>query len=78
MAHSIQPVRRANYGLDAPGLVRGYLLGGAAMIALGLAARVWAPNTLVFFISLILLWPGAIFFVEGHPDGLEQPCRQVP
>jgi arsenite methyltransferase len=65
MAHSIQPVRRANYGLDAPGLVRGFLLGGAALIALGLAARVWAQNTIVFIIGSILLWPGAIFFVEG-------------
>ncbi len=65
MAHSIQPVRRANYGLDAPGLVRGFLLGGAALIALGLAARVWAPNTIVFIIGSILLWPGAIFFGEG-------------
>ena len=65
MAHSIQPVRRADYGLDAPGLVRGFLLGGAALIALGLAARVWAPNTIVFIIGSILLLPGAIFFVEG-------------
>src|SRR6476620_10108244 len=65
MAHSIQAVKRTNYGLDAPGLVRGFLMGGAALIALGLAARVWAPNTLVFFISVLLLWPLAIFFVEG-------------
>jgi SAM-dependent methyltransferase len=56
---------RADYGLDAPALVRSFLLGGAALIALGLALRAWVPYTIATIIGTILLWPGAIFFVEG-------------
>jgi ubiquinone/menaquinone biosynthesis C-methylase UbiE len=46
-------------------MVRGFLLGGAALIALGLALRAWAPYTFATILGTILLLTGAIFLIES-------------
>jgi SAM-dependent methyltransferase len=65
MARTIQPEGRADYGLDAPGLVRGFLLGGAALIALGIALRAWLTKGIVAVGGAVLIWTGAVFLIEG-------------
>ena len=65
MIQETRPLAHPDYGLDAPALVRGFLHGGAALIALGLALRAWAPYRIATIIGSILLLPGAIFFIES-------------
>jgi arsenite methyltransferase len=65
MAHTLEPAGRADYGLDAPGLVRGFLLGGAALIAAGVALIAWRPAAIVAIGGGILTSIGAVFAVEG-------------
>jgi arsenite methyltransferase len=65
MAHTLQPAERVDYGLDAPGLVRGFLLGGAALIAAGIALIAWKPAAIVAIGGGILTSIGAVFALEG-------------
>jgi Methyltransferase domain len=65
MARTIQTAGRTDYGLDAPGLVRGFLLGGAALIALGIGLLAWMPGGIVAIGGGVLLLTGAVFVVEG-------------
>jgi len=57
--------RKANYGLDAPGLVQFFLIFGGALAVAGIAMIVWRKNAIVFAIGLTLVFPGVIFFIEG-------------
>src|SRR5258705_9377976 len=57
--------RKANYGLDAPGLVRFFLIFGGALAVAGIALIVWRKNAILFAIGLTLVFPGVIFFIEG-------------
>ena len=57
--------RKANYGLDAPGLVRFFLIFGGALAVGGIAMIVWRKNAILFAIGLTLVFPGVIFFIEG-------------
>ena len=57
--------RKANYGLDAPGLVRFFLIFGGALAVAGIAMIVWPKNAIVFAVGLTLVFPGVIFFIEG-------------
>jgi len=57
--------RKANYGLDAPGLVRFFLIFGGALAVTGIALIVWRKNAIVFAVGLTLVFPGFIFFLEG-------------
>jgi SAM-dependent methyltransferase len=65
MAHRNQSAARGDYGLDAPGLVRGFLLGGAALIALGIGVRAWMRARLVTIAWGMLVCTGAVFIFEG-------------
>src|SRR6266487_3155922 len=57
--------RKANYGLDAPGLVRFFLIFGFALLAGGIALIAWRKNALLFALGLTIFFPGLIFFIEG-------------
>jgi ubiquinone/menaquinone biosynthesis C-methylase UbiE len=56
---------RPDYGLDAPGLVRAFLLGGASAVVVSMALILWAGAGLLAILGNLLLWPGLIFFIEG-------------
>jgi len=53
-----QSVPQPNYGIDAPNLCRGFLLGGGAMLAAFAAQRIWLPDG-------ILRWAGAAALIAG-------------
>ncbi|HEV8293242.1 MAG TPA: class I SAM-dependent methyltransferase [Tepidisphaeraceae bacterium] len=57
--------RKANYGLDAPGLVKFFLVFGGALAVAGIALIVWHKNAILFAVGLTLIFPGVIFFTEG-------------
>jgi hypothetical protein len=65
MAHRNRATERGDYGLDAPGLVRGFLLGGAALIAMGIGVRAWMRAGLIAIGGAILVFTGAIFVFEA-------------
>ncbi len=53
---------RANYGLDAPGVVRVMALLGMSLIGAGLLLHaVFAPGTPLSRLGITLLWPGGSF-----------------
>ncbi len=64
MTISAQKASAANYGLDAPGLVRGFLVGGIAGVIIGVGLLLWgAPlsNWLLIGIGIYFLLLGACF-----------------
>jgi len=56
---------RANYGLDAPGLVRFFLIFGLALTVIGVALVAWRKNAVLISIGFTLFFPGLVFFIEG-------------
>src|SRR4051812_42809556 len=56
---------KPNYGLDAPGLVKLFFLGGGAMAAIGIALILWRKNGLLIAIGFTVLFPGITFFLES-------------
>jgi arsenite methyltransferase len=65
MSTKVAHAARPDYGLDAPGLVRAFLLGGAAAVAGGIALIFRAGTGLIVILGHLLLWPGLLFFIEG-------------
>src|SRR5262245_27165820 len=65
MTQTASRSRQADYGLDAPGLVRRFLLGGIALVALGTTAIVWSGSGWLLGISIMLLLSGVILLGEG-------------
>jgi len=57
--------RKANYGLDAPGLVRFFLIFGFVLLASGIALIIWRKNGLLVAVGFTIFFPGLIFFLEG-------------
>lgn len=60
--------KKPDYGLDAPGVVRGFLFGGPVLTALGYFARAWAtPRNIgpVIGISYSMFYCGIVLFVES-------------
>jgi len=57
--------RKANYGLDAPGLVRLFFFGGGLLVLLGAALIAWRKNGLLIGVGFTLLFPGITFFLEA-------------
>jgi len=56
---------KANYGLDAPGLVKMFFFGGGAMVLIGVALIVTHKNGLLIAVGFTLFFPGIIFFIES-------------
>ena len=56
---------RADYGLDAPGLVRFFVIFGFALLAGGIGLIMWRKNPWLIVIGFTLFFPGLTFFVEG-------------
>ncbi|HTV57902.1 MAG TPA: class I SAM-dependent methyltransferase [Verrucomicrobiae bacterium] len=63
---------KPDYGLDAPGLVRGFLLGGAAMMAGGYLLSRWgftaqrvAFRAVPISTGMALFWTGLALFLES-------------
>src|SRR5258705_4368036 len=56
---------KADYRLDAPGLVRLFLLLGIFLIGIGAALIYWRRRTLLVSIGFALLIPGIVFFTES-------------
>jgi arsenite methyltransferase len=60
--------KKPDYGLDAPGVVRGFLLGGPALFAVGYSFLEWAiPRNIgpVIGISYSMVYCGIVLFVES-------------
>ncbi|MEP6692138.1 MAG: class I SAM-dependent methyltransferase [Gemmatimonadaceae bacterium] len=58
--------RGADYGLDAPGIVRTFVLGGAAIVLAGLAAsHLGAPPHRLAGLGTAMLWMGGSFLLSG-------------
>jgi arsenite methyltransferase len=57
--------RRADYGLDAPGLVKLFFLGGGLLVLIGAALIAWQRNGLLVAVGFTLLFPGLTFFLES-------------
>ena len=56
---------RANYGLDAPGLVWKFLFGGAGLFILGLGSIIWRPSILLVILRVFLLYNGLWMLLTG-------------
>src|SRR2546423_9869340 len=52
---------RADYGLDAPGLVRFFLIFGFALLAGGIGLIMWRKNPWLIVIGFTLFFPGLTF-----------------
>ena len=65
MSTHVARAARPDYGLDAPGLVRAFLLGSASAIVVGMALILWAGAGLLAILGNLLPWPGLILFIEG-------------
>src|SRR5689334_766352 len=64
MAISTQNSSKADYGLDAPGLVRGFLLGGGTAVIIGVGLLLWGaqlPNWLLGGLGIYILLMGVCF-----------------
>jgi SAM-dependent methyltransferase len=57
--------RRADYGLDAPGLVRFFLIFGLCLAVGGGILVSWRKNAILVAVGFTLFFPGIIFFIEG-------------
>src|SRR5881394_472317 len=57
--------RKADYGLDAPGLVRLFFFGGGLLVLIGAALIALRKNGLLIALGFTLLFPGLIFFLES-------------
>ncbi len=57
--------RKANYGLDAPGLVKLFFFGGGLLVLIGAALIAWHKNGLLIAVGFTLLFPGIVFFLES-------------
>jgi arsenite methyltransferase len=55
----------ANYGLDAPGLVRFFLIFGAAFLVIGFGLIAWNKNRAVGAIGFTIFFTGLPFFAQG-------------
>src|ERR1051325_11186940 len=60
-----QAKRRGNYGLDAPGLVKFFLIFGLSLLVIGFAMIAWNKNRAVTSIGFALFFTGVPFFCEG-------------
>ncbi len=56
---------RADYGLDAPGIVRGFLIGGAALIVAGVAVAAASATNAATIFGRAATITGAICLIEG-------------
>ena len=57
--------RKADYGLDAPGLVKLFFFGGGLLVLIGAGLIAWHKNGLLVAVGFTLLFPGVTFFVES-------------
>src|SRR5436305_6095463 len=56
---------RADYGLDAPGLVKLFFVGGGLLVVIGAGLIAWHKNAVLVAVGFMLLFPGLTFFVES-------------
>ena len=66
------PSQKPDYGLDAPGLVRGFLVGGPAMILAGFLLARWGFAThgfphpaILISTGMAIFWTGIFLFIES-------------
>ncbi len=62
------PDQKPDYGLDAPGLVRGFFFGGPALIVAGHFLRAWGTSrglAPAIGISYSMLYTGIVLFIES-------------
>jgi cyclopropane fatty-acyl-phospholipid synthase-like methyltransferase len=57
--------RKANYGLDAPGLVKLFFFGGGLLVLIGAGLIAWHKNGVLIAVGFTLLFPGITFFLES-------------
>jgi hypothetical protein len=62
--------QKPDYGLDAPGLVRGFLLGGPVLIVAGWLLARWGftrdhsfPSAVPISLGFAMFWTGICFFL---------------
>jgi SAM-dependent methyltransferase len=57
--------RKADYGLDAPGLVKLFFFGGGLLVIIGAGLIGWQKSGLLVAVGFTLLFPGLTFFLES-------------
>lgn len=56
---------KVNYGIDAPGIMRNLIVFGALTVVAGFAIPMLSDNTILKYISYLIVLVGAVFFFLG-------------
>ncbi len=56
---------KVNYGIDAPGIMRNLIVFGALTIVAGFVIPMLSDNTILKYISYLIILVGAVFFILG-------------
>ncbi len=58
-------MNKVNYGIDAPGIMRNLIVFGALTIVTGFAIPLLSDNTILKYLSYLIVLIGAVFFILG-------------
>ncbi len=58
-------MNKINYGIDAPGIMRGLIISGALILSAGIAVPKIIDNKIVHYIGYLLIIAGAVIFLLG-------------
>jgi arsenite methyltransferase len=56
---------KVNYGIDAPGIMRNLIVFRALTVVAGFAIPMLSDNTILKYISYLIVLVGAVFFILG-------------
>ena len=56
---------KVNYGIDAPGIMRNLIVFGALTVVAGFAIPLLTDNTILKYISYLIVLVGSVFFMLG-------------
>lgn len=58
-------MKKVNYGIDAPGIMRNLILFGALIVILGFAIPLFGDNLISNYLSYLIILIGSILFILG-------------
>ena len=58
-------MKKINYGIDAPSIMRNLIIFGALIITGGISLKLFSGNTILQYLSYLTILIGAIFFILG-------------
>ncbi len=56
---------KIKYGIDAPGIMRNLIVFGALTVLAGFAVPLLSDNTILKYVSYLIVFVGAVFFILG-------------